>query len=206
MTVPRPGPFRWICYAFGGGLPARHRSWVLGDASCPSGGLRHSARAFVQMAPVAIPVLLLVPGPLWIRLVAILLGRLVGLQYALHTMQESVERRVPKAGHPRGPLPRSMIFFRSPTAPGSAVRACPHHDSSPSPHRRRRGGARPARAAARRRRRGPGRRLHVAGHGAAAGRGPAGPGRSRRAAAAADPAERGLHRRGTGTGMPAVRG
>lgn len=36
--------------------------------------------AFVQMAPAAIPVLLLVPGPLWIRLVAILLGRLVGLQ------------------------------------------------------------------------------------------------------------------------------
>ena len=102
MTVHRPGPLRWIWYAFGGGLPARHRSWVLYDASCPSWGLRHFARAFVQMAPVAIPVLLLVPGPLWIRLVAILLGWLVGLQYALYTMQESVEHRVLKAGYPRG--------------------------------------------------------------------------------------------------------
>ena len=102
MTVRRPGPLRWIWYAFGGGLPARHRSWILFDATRPTWALRHFARAFVQMAPVAIPVLLLVPGPLWIRLVGILLGWLVGLQYALYNMQESVEHRVHKAGYPRG--------------------------------------------------------------------------------------------------------
>jgi len=102
VTVRRPGPLRWIWYAFGGGLPPRYREWVLFDASCPTWGLRHFARAVVQMSLVAVPVLLLVPGPLWIRLVGLLLGLLVGLQYALFIMQESVEHRVRKAGYPQG--------------------------------------------------------------------------------------------------------
>lgn len=54
------------------------------------------------MSLVAVPVLLLVPGPLWVRLLSILLGWLVALQYALFTMQESVEHRVRKAGFPPG--------------------------------------------------------------------------------------------------------
>ena len=53
------------------------------------------------MSLVIPPVLLLVPGPLWIRLAAILLGWGVGLQYALYFMDESVEGRAIKAGYPR---------------------------------------------------------------------------------------------------------
>jgi uncharacterized protein DUF5313 len=102
VKVDRPGPLRWFWYALGGGLPVRFRAWVLHDASCRTWQLRHFARAFVQMSLVAAPVLLLVPGPLWIRLVSILLAWLVGLQYALFTMQESVEHRVRKAGFPAG--------------------------------------------------------------------------------------------------------
>lgn len=49
-----------------------------------------------------VPIMLFIPGPLWIRLVAILLGWLVALQYALYNMHESVEHRVHKAGYPRG--------------------------------------------------------------------------------------------------------
>jgi hypothetical protein len=75
---------------------------VLHDATCGTWQLRHFARAFVQMSLAAVPVLLVVPGPLWIRLVAILLGWLVALQYALFNMQESVEHRVRKAGYPAG--------------------------------------------------------------------------------------------------------
>jgi hypothetical protein len=74
----------------------------LPDATCRTWQLRHFARAFVQMSLVAVPVLLLVPGPLWIRLLSILLGWLVALQYALFNMQESVEHRVRKAGYPAG--------------------------------------------------------------------------------------------------------
>jgi hypothetical protein len=75
---------------------------VLHDSSCRTWQLRHFARAFVQMSLVAVPVLLLVPGPLWVRMLSILLGWLVGLQYALFTMEGSVEHRVRKAGFPAG--------------------------------------------------------------------------------------------------------
>lgn len=89
-------------YAFGGGLPPAMRGWVLHDATCRTWQLRHFARAFVQMSVVALPVLLIVPGPMWIRLAGVLLGWLVAAQYALFTMQESVEHRVVKAGYAPG--------------------------------------------------------------------------------------------------------
>jgi hypothetical protein len=100
VTVTRPGPMRWLWYALGGGLPPRHREWVLHDASCDTWVLRHFVRALVQMSLAAVPILLLIPGPLWIRLAATLLGWLVGLQYALYFLDGSVERRVSGAGYP----------------------------------------------------------------------------------------------------------
>ncbi|MGE3287456.1 MAG: DUF5313 family protein [Pseudonocardia sp.] len=102
MRTDRPGVLLWFWYAFGGGLPARHRAWVLHDATCRTWPWRHFARAFVQTSLVALPILALVPGPLWLRLVSLLLGYGVALQYALYNMQESVEHRVRKAGYPPG--------------------------------------------------------------------------------------------------------
>ena len=102
MTPTRPGLLRWLWYALGGGLPPRYREWVLSDATRDGWRLRQFGRAFVQMAPVAVLIMLLVPGPLWIRLAAILLGWLVGLQYALYFVDDAVERRVLKAGYPVG--------------------------------------------------------------------------------------------------------
>jgi hypothetical protein len=98
----RPGPLRWLWYAFGGGLPPRYRDWVLHDATCRTWVVRHFARSVVQISPTAIPILLLVPGPLWVRLLGLLLGWLVAFQYALFNMHLSVEHRVQKAGHPPG--------------------------------------------------------------------------------------------------------
>lgn len=98
----RPDPVHWLWYAMGGPLPHRYRQWVLYDATVRTWQLRHFARAFVQTNLVSVPILLLVPGPVWIRLVGILLGWLVALQYALFTMQESVEYRVRRAGYPGG--------------------------------------------------------------------------------------------------------
>lgn len=98
----RPGVLRWLWYALGGRLPERHREWVLHDATCRTWPIRHFVRAFVQTSLVAVPILLLVPGPLWLRGVSLLLGYGVALQYALYNMQESVEHRVRKAGYPPG--------------------------------------------------------------------------------------------------------
>jgi hypothetical protein len=86
----------------GGGLPPRYREWVLRDATRDGWRLRQFLRAFLQMCPVVVPILVLVPGPLWIRLSAILLSWLVGLQYALYFVDDAVERRVLKAGYPVG--------------------------------------------------------------------------------------------------------
>jgi hypothetical protein len=102
VTSARPGPLHWLWYAMGGGLPSRYREWVLRDATRDGWRLRQFLRGFLQIGPVAVPILLLVPGPLWIRLAAILLGWLVGLQYALYFVDDAVERRVLKAGYPVG--------------------------------------------------------------------------------------------------------
>lgn len=100
MTIHRPNPAQWLWYAVGGRLPARCRDWVLHDISGPTWAARHFARAVVQITPVLL--VLLVPGPLWIRAVAILGGVLMGLFYSLAYMEESCENRAVKHGFPRG--------------------------------------------------------------------------------------------------------
>jgi hypothetical protein len=98
----RPGPLRWTWYALGGGLPERHSGWVLHDTTTSTWGLRHVLRAAVQMAvPIAL-VLLLVPGPFWIRGMAALGGLLLGLIFSIAYMTETTENRVKKAGYPAG--------------------------------------------------------------------------------------------------------
>ena len=100
--VRRPLPHRWIWYALGGGLPSRNRTWVLRDTTTRTWWLRHLLRACVQMAvPVAL-VLLLVPGPFWIRGMAALGGLMLGLIFSVAYMVETTENRVVRAGYPAG--------------------------------------------------------------------------------------------------------
>ncbi|SDF84913.1 DUF5313 family protein [Klenkia brasiliensis] len=100
--VVRPGPLRWVWYALGGGLPARHRSWVLHDTTTRTWALRHVLRAMVQLTiPIAL-VLTLVPGPFWIRGMAALGGVALGLIFSLAYMPETTEHRLVKAGYPAG--------------------------------------------------------------------------------------------------------
>ena len=100
----RPGPLRWFCYAVGGRLPDRYRPWVLHDLTCRTWPLRHLARLVAQLAPVAIVLVLLLPGPLWIRVMGALGGSLVGLFYSLVFLYEATEGRAAKAGYPHGTL------------------------------------------------------------------------------------------------------
>lgn len=98
----RPGLLRWLRYAMGGGLPPRFSPWVLHDTTTRTWGLRHVARALVQMAvPIAL-VVLLVPGPIWIRWMTALGGLALGLIFSLAYMVETTENRVKKAGYPAG--------------------------------------------------------------------------------------------------------
>ena len=98
----RPGVLRWLWYALGGSLPERHSAWVLHDTTTTSWGYRHVLRAAVQMSiPVAL-VLLLVPGPFWIRGMTALGGLLLGLIFSIAYMTETTENRVKKAGYPAG--------------------------------------------------------------------------------------------------------
>ncbi|WP_188317099.1 DUF5313 family protein [Solihabitans fulvus] len=100
MPRKRPHPILWIWYAFGGRLPQRYRTWVLHDITCRTWVLRHILRGLVQMSPVFL--VLLLPGELWIRLLACLLGVLVGYFYVLAYMLETTEQRLVKCGYPRG--------------------------------------------------------------------------------------------------------
>ena len=61
----RPGPLRWIGYAFGARLPIRYGDWVLHDLTARTWFLRHLARTLVQALPALL--LALLPGPGWLR-------------------------------------------------------------------------------------------------------------------------------------------
>ncbi|WP_246170203.1 DUF5313 family protein [Pseudonocardia hierapolitana] len=74
VSSRRPGPARWLWYAFGGRLPAAHREWVLYDLTCRTWPLRHLARLLTQLVPVVVILLVLIPGPLWIRVMGVLVA------------------------------------------------------------------------------------------------------------------------------------
>ncbi|WNV82686.1 DUF5313 domain-containing protein [Umezawaea sp. Da 62-37] len=100
MTRSRPGPVLWLWYAVGGRLPDRHREWVLHDVTARTWVVRHLVRGLVQMSPIFLLVLL--PGPLWVRLLSCLLGILVGFFYSVSYMEQTTEQRLVKQGYPRG--------------------------------------------------------------------------------------------------------
>ena len=106
MALRRPGPLRWLAYAYGAGLPPEYREWVLHDVTARTWQLRHLARAVAQLGPLLLAVYLLLPGPAWVRGMAVLGGALMGLFYSLAYMYESAEHRTLKAGYPRGTTSR----------------------------------------------------------------------------------------------------
>ncbi len=98
----RPGPLRWVLYAFGRGLPAEYREWVLHDITTRTWVLRHMIRTAVQLLPIAVLLYVLIPGPAWVRACAVLAGLLLGFFYSLSYMYETTENRAIKAGYARG--------------------------------------------------------------------------------------------------------
>ncbi|MFC4947928.1 DUF5313 family protein [Pseudonocardia sp. GCM10023141] len=100
--MQRPNPLQWVLYAFGAGLPASKRDWVLRDVTARTWVLRHFARTTVQLAPIAVVLFVLIPGPVWVRACAVLAGLCIGFFYSFAYMYETTEHRAMKAGFPRG--------------------------------------------------------------------------------------------------------
>ncbi|SFN72172.1 hypothetical protein SAMN05216207_102011 [Pseudonocardia ammonioxydans] len=100
--MTRPNPFRWLAYAFGARLPERYHRWVLHDVTCRTWWLRHLLRTTVQLVPLLLLLYLVVPGPPWVRLGAIVSGAFIGYFYAMVYVVEASETRVMKAGYPVG--------------------------------------------------------------------------------------------------------
>lgn len=98
----RPGPIRWLRYSLGGSLPERYRDWVLHDVTCRTWALRQVLRSLLVVAPLVVIVLVLVPGPFWIRGLSALGGVIMGLVYSLGYLIETTEHRLVKAGYPVG--------------------------------------------------------------------------------------------------------
>ncbi len=102
----RPGPVRWVWYALGGGLPREHRDWVLADTTRRTWAVRHLVRALVQLSPVLLVCLLVVPVPFGFRAAAAGGGVFLGLLFSAAYMVETTEHRAVKAGWPPGTAAR----------------------------------------------------------------------------------------------------
>jgi hypothetical protein len=102
----RPTPLQWVWYALGGGLPRELSPWVLADTTGRTWIVRHLVRAVVQVLPVLILCVFVVPVPLAYRLSAAVGGLMLGLFFSMAFMTETIEHRVTKAGYPPGTAAR----------------------------------------------------------------------------------------------------
>lgn len=103
----RPGPLRWIWYAFGGSLGPRYREWVLRDLTCRTRWGRQLIRGVVQVSPVAV-VLLLMLGFEWMSDVGVGCGLVLGLIYSAAYFDQAADHRVVKHGYASGTIQRIL--------------------------------------------------------------------------------------------------
>jgi fatty acid desaturase len=103
----RPGPLRWIWYAFGGALGPRHRQWVLHDLTCRTRWERQLGRAVVQVVPLA-AVVLLALGFGWIAWVGVGCGLVLALIYSAAYFDQVADHRLIKHGYPPGTAQRIL--------------------------------------------------------------------------------------------------
>lgn len=103
MAVKRPNPARWLWYSLGGRLPQSYREWVLRDVTSKTWLVRHLLRTLIRLLiPLGIlfAVLSQFGGPLYIILMALGLGLIVGLYYSLSYASEANDARLRKYGYP----------------------------------------------------------------------------------------------------------
>jgi hypothetical protein len=75
---------------------------VLHDTTCRTWAARHVLRIVVQIAPFVAAIIILVPGPLWLRVMCSLGGAIMGMIFAVAYVHETAEHRLVKAGYAPG--------------------------------------------------------------------------------------------------------
>ncbi|HEY2043305.1 MAG TPA: DUF5313 family protein [Jatrophihabitans sp.] len=98
----RPGPLQWLWYSVGGGLAPRFNEWVLHDTTCGTWALRQVLRSCLVLTPLIAVVLVIPPGPFWIRAMAALGGVIMAMIFSIGYIVETTEHRLKKAGYPVG--------------------------------------------------------------------------------------------------------
>ncbi|HEX2903170.1 MAG TPA: DUF5313 family protein [Jatrophihabitans sp.] len=98
----RPSAWQWLKYLFGAGLPPELHAWVLHDTTCRTWALRQAGRTVLMLSPLILAVLLVPPGPFWIRGMAAFGGVIMSLIYSIGYAVEAAENRLVKAGYPAG--------------------------------------------------------------------------------------------------------
>ncbi|MCW2495188.1 DUF5313 family protein [Jatrophihabitans sp.] len=98
----RPTVLQWLRYVFTGRVPAHLREWVLLDTTGRTWLLRHIARFLLQLSPVAVAVLLLLPAPIGIRIGCVFAGIAASVCFSFGYVVEMAEHRLENAGYPRG--------------------------------------------------------------------------------------------------------
>jgi hypothetical protein len=93
----RPGPWLWLGYAAGRTMPDRLQGWVRCDLVGPGADVRHVLRYQLLFSPIYVAFLAL-PGPLYVRVLMILMSVLLGAFYTLSYMVPNRRRRLEQHG------------------------------------------------------------------------------------------------------------
>jgi hypothetical protein len=104
--VVRPTPLQWLRYVYVGSVPTKNHAWVLYDATCRTWLLRHVARFLVVVGPILIAVMIFLPAPVSLRVMACLAAGLPMLLFYMAYTADALEARVEKAGYPNGTASR----------------------------------------------------------------------------------------------------
>lgn len=106
MRPRRPNPLWWLAYAFGTGLPDRHREWVLKDTTCSTWIVRQLIRSLIVLVIPVAAVVLFLPTYLELRVFTAVVAGSCGLMFMLVHIIETTERRVVRAGYLGGTAER----------------------------------------------------------------------------------------------------
>jgi hypothetical protein len=98
----RPGPLRWLWYAFGGGLPERYQDWVLHDTTSATWIVRHIVRSLLLLVIPVVAVLLFLPAATGLRVFTAFVAGGCGMLFMLVHIIETTERRLIRAGFAPG--------------------------------------------------------------------------------------------------------
>lgn len=94
----RPGPLRWLWYAFWGPLPDRYAVWVLYDATCATWVLRYAARVLTAAAVPVAAIAVFLPAPGEVRGWTAFAAGSCAVLFTGVWINESTEHRLARAG------------------------------------------------------------------------------------------------------------